>query len=57
MSLQSHPQDFSPEQQANLAAIVWLVPGQQERFLKLVQSYISRLGTEAASVDAALTAF
>lgn len=49
--------DFSPEQQANLAAIVWLYRGQQERFLKLVQSYISRLGTEAASVDAAVTAF
>ena len=49
--------DFSPEQQANLAAIVWLYRGQQERFLGLVQSYTTRLGTEAASVDAALTAF
>lgn len=49
--------DFSPEQQANLAAIVWLYRGQQERFLGLVQSYIARLSTEAAAVDAALTAF
>lgn len=49
--------DFSPEQQANLAAIVWLYRGQQERFLGLVQSYITRLGAEAAAVDAALTAF
>ncbi len=49
--------DFSPEQQANLAVIVWLYRGQQERFLGLVQSYITRLGTEAAAVDAALTAF
>jgi len=49
--------DFSPEQQANLAAIVWLYRGQQSRFLGLVQSYITRLGAEAAAVDAALTAF
>ena len=49
--------DFSPEQQANLAAIVWLYRGQQERFLRLVQNYVTRLGTEAAAVDAALTAF
>ena len=49
--------DFSPEQQASLAAIVWLYRGQQERFLGLVQIYITRLGAEAAAVDAALTAF
>ena len=49
--------DFSPEQQANLAAIVWLYRGQQSRFLGLVQSYVERLGNEAAAVDAALTAF
>jgi type I restriction enzyme M protein len=49
--------DFSPEQQTNLAAIVWLYRGQQARFLGLVQSYLSRLATEAAAVDAALTAF
>jgi type I restriction enzyme M protein len=49
--------DFSPEQQANLSAIVWLYRGQQDRFLGLVQSYITRLCTEAAAVDAALTAF
>ena len=49
--------DFSPEQQANLSAIVWLYRGQQERFLGLVQSYITRLGTEAAAVDEALTVF
>jgi type I restriction enzyme M protein len=49
--------DFSPEQQANLTAIVWLYRGQQARFLGLVQSYITRLGSEAAAVDAALAAF
>jgi type I restriction enzyme M protein len=43
--------DFSPEQQKNLASIVWLYRGQQDRFLKLVESYLARaveLG-EAAS--------
>ena len=34
--------DFSPEQQKNLAAIVWLYRGQQDRFLKLVESYLAR---------------
>ena len=48
--------DFSPEQQANLAAIVWLYRGQQDRFLGLVQSYVTRLGAEAAAVAPALTA-
>ena len=49
--------DFSPEQQANLASIVWLYRGQQERFMGLVQSYITRLSVEAAAIDAALHAF
>ncbi len=49
--------DFSPEQQANLAAIVWLYRGQQDRFLGLMQGYIARLGAEAAAIDAALIAF
>ena len=49
--------DFSPEQQANLAAIVWLYRGQQDRFLGLVQSYIERLNADAAAVAPALTAF
>ena len=33
--------DFSPEQQKNIAAIVWLYRRQQERFLKLVESYLA----------------
>ena len=49
--------DFSPEQQANLTAIVWLYRGQRERFLGLVQEYVARLGSEAASVPPALTRF
>lgn len=49
--------DFSPEQQANLAAIVWLYRGQQTRFLDLIQDYVGRLGAEAAGSAAALDAF
>lgn len=33
--------DFSPEQQKNIAAIIWLYRGQTERFLELVESYLS----------------
>jgi len=49
--------DFSPEQQANLAAIVWLYRGQQKRFLNLVQDYVARLASEATDIDPALTRF
>ena len=34
--------DFSPEQQKNIAAIVWLYRGQTDRFLKLVESYLAQ---------------
>lgn len=40
--------DFSPEQQANLAAIVWLYRGQQERFIKLVHGHIHSAATSAS---------
>jgi type I restriction enzyme M protein len=43
--------DFSPEQQANLAAIVWLYRGQQKRFVELVEQHIS------SSVNAAQACF
>ena len=33
--------DFSPEQQMNIASIVWLYRGQPDRFLKLVESYLA----------------
>ena len=49
--------DFSPEQQANLAAIVWLYRGQQARFLGLVQDYFDRLILEAAAIAPSLVAF
>lgn len=49
--------DFSPEQQQNIAAIVWLYRGQADRFLGLLRQHLTRaidLGTAAA---APLTAF
>nr|MDP2190005.1 class I SAM-dependent DNA methyltransferase [Rhodoferax sp.] len=49
--------DFSPEQQANLAAIICLYRGQQKRFLHLVQDYVARLAIEAAAIAPALTQF
>ena len=49
--------DFSPEQQANLTAIVWLYRGQQDRFLALVQRYVVRLRAEANAIAPALTSF
>ena len=42
--------DFSPEQQKNIAAIVWLYRGQNDSFLGLVESYLTQaveLGAEA----------
>ncbi len=49
--------DFSPEQQANLSAIVWLYRGQQVRFLALVQDYVERLATEASAIAPVLVEF
>jgi len=47
--------DFSPEQAKNLAAIVWLYRGQQERFLALVKDYLGRVWAESEAVPAVLT--
>ena len=49
--------DFSPEQQQNLAAIVWLYRGQQERFLSLVRDYLARVCKESTAIAPALTPF
>jgi type I restriction enzyme M protein len=49
--------DFTPEQQANLAAIVWLYRGQTDRFVGLVQSYLDRTITEAAVITEYAAAF
>jgi len=42
--------DFSPEQLANLTAVVWLYRGEADRFLELVQSYLDRTLSEAARI-------
>jgi type I restriction enzyme M protein len=49
--------DFSPEQQKNIASIVWLYRGQQERFLKLVESYLDNAVTDATSAEEPLKEF
>jgi type I restriction enzyme M protein len=49
--------DFSPEQQKNIAAIVWLYRGEQARFLKLVESYLDDAVTLGGAADGPLQAF
>jgi type I restriction enzyme M protein len=49
--------DFSPEQQKNIAAIVWLYRGQQDRFLKLVESYLAEVVAEGAKAQKPLEAY
>jgi type I restriction enzyme M protein len=41
--------DFSPEQEQNILAIVWLYHGQTERYLNLVACYCRRMQTEGMS--------
>ena len=49
--------DFSPEQQKNISAIVWLYRGQSERFLSLVQSYLQQAVDQGQATAAPLTTF
>ncbi len=49
--------DFSPEQTHNLAAIVWLYRGQQDRFLALVRNYLVRMLSEGSMVPGGLQRF
>lgn len=49
--------DFSPEQQKNIAAIVWLYRGQRERFLALVAAYLAQALADGAAASAPLAAF
>ncbi len=43
--------DFTPEQQQNITAIVWLYRGQTDRFLKLVESYLDTAYTDMQACD------
>ncbi len=49
--------DFSPEQQKNIAAIIWLYRGQAGRFLNLVESYLTRAIKEGQATAVPLAAF
>jgi type I restriction enzyme M protein len=49
--------DFSPEQQQNIAAIVWLYRGQCDRFIALVQEYLDRTILEASRIAAVVEPF
>ena len=49
--------DFSPEQQQNIAAIVWLYRGQPERFLGLVEEYLAQAVVEGQATAGPLSAF
>ena len=49
--------DFAPEQQKNIAAIVWLYRGQSDRFLKLVESYLAQAVAEGQTTNEPLEIF
>jgi type I restriction enzyme M protein len=49
--------DFSPEQAKNLAAIVWLYRGKQQRFLGLVKDYLGRVCAESDAIPPTLAPF
>ena len=49
--------DFTPEQQQNLTAIVWLYRGQTDRFIALVQQYLDRILMEASAIAERSAAF
>ena len=49
--------EFSPEQQQNIAAIVWLYRGQSDRFLKLVESYLGQAVTRGQATPEPLGIF
>lgn len=49
--------DFSPEQLANLTAIVWLYRGQRERYLNLVRQYFTAVCRECDAIPTALDVF
>ena len=49
--------DFTPEQQQNLSAIVWLYRGQVDRFVALIAEHLERMIEEAGKTVPALTRF
>jgi type I restriction enzyme M protein len=49
--------DFSPEQQKNIAAIIWLYRGQHVRFLRLVETYLAQAINDAEAATTPLAVF
>jgi type I restriction enzyme M protein len=49
--------DFSPEQQQNIAAIIWLYRGETDRYLKLVESYLDSAVADSKAAASPLMAF
>ena len=49
--------DFSPEQQQNIAAIIWLYRSQSDQFLSLVESYLAQALVEGNATAEPLSAF
>ena len=49
--------DFTPEQQKNLSAIVWLYRGQADRFVALIAEHLGRMNEEASASIEPLNAF
>ena len=49
--------DFSPEQQKNIAAIIWLYRGQGDRFLALLESYLAQAIANGEAAAAPLGEF
>lgn len=49
--------DFTPEQLANISAIVGLYRGESDRFLKLLKDYLAAVGARSAEVAPVLAAF
>ena len=49
--------DFTPEQQKNLSAIVWLYRGQTDRFVALVAEYLERMVAAAREAIEPLSRF
>lgn len=49
--------DFSPEQLANLTAIIWLYRGETDRFISLVDQYLSKTLQEAIASKVVMDSF
>lgn len=49
--------DFSPEQLANLTAIIWLYRGETDRFIGLIEQYLSQILQEAIASKAVMDSF